>query len=73
MTWNGEKKNAKASNNTHQILYRKDNNQILLKIETKKQLLISFQLNSSSNQKILIKSMTSVHNFKTLTLFDNYS
>ena len=31
-----EKKNAKASNNTHQILYRKDTNQILLKIETKK-------------------------------------
>ena len=46
-----EKKNAKASNNTHQILYRKDTNQILLKIETKKQLLISFQLNSSSKSK----------------------
>ena len=45
------KKSAKASNNTHQILYRKDTNQILLKFETKKQLLISFQLNSSSKPK----------------------
>ena len=50
MTWNGEKI-AKASNNTHQIPYRIDTNQILLKIETKKQLLISFQLNSSSKPK----------------------
>ena len=46
-----EKKNAKESNNTHQILYRIDTNQNLSKIETKKQLLISFQLNSSSKPK----------------------
>ena len=46
-----EKKNAKALNNTHQIIYIKDTNQNLSKIETKKQLLISFQLNSSSEPK----------------------
>ena len=46
-----EKKNAKESNNTHQILYRIDTNQIILKIETKSQLLISFQLKSSSKPK----------------------
>ena len=46
-----KKKKQKASNNTHQILYRIDTNQIILKIETKSQFLISFQLKSSSKPK----------------------
>ena len=67
-----EKENAKASNNTHQILYRIDTNQIILKIETKRQLLISFQLKSSSKPKDF-NQIRDKCNFKTLTLFDNYS